>query len=202
MIFRNTFRLTVLVLFFNLNLNAQTVKDTNQNISLDSVSIDNQFEYLIQKSGKYQDYKVVKKTWLYKIKANTQDSINAFKKELKDAKTVVTKQIEQINVLNNSISDTKSKLLETIQVKDNMSLFGIKTSKTDYNIIMWSIISLLLIVLFFFIFKFKSSHAITQEAKLKLKDLEQEYEEHRSVALEREQKVRRQLQDLINKNKK
>ena len=34
------------------------------------------------------------------------------------------------------------------------------------------------------------------------KEVEEEYDEHRKKALEREQKVRRQLQDEINKQKK
>jgi hypothetical protein len=43
---------------------------------------------------------------------------------------------------------------------------------------------------------------VTKEAKRKLEDIETEFEDHRRIALEREQKVRRQLQDEINKNKK
>ena len=43
---------------------------------------------------------------------------------------------------------------------------------------------------------------LTQEAKTSLDELEIEYEEHRRRALEREQKISRQYQDEINKNKK
>jgi hypothetical protein len=73
--------------------------------------------------------------------------------------------------------------------------------KTNYNILMWSIIAALLSLLLFFIYKFKNSNALTREAKLKLDEVETEFEEHRRTALEREQKVRRQLQDELNKNK-
>ena len=43
--------------------------------------------------------------------------------------------------------------------------------------------------------------SVTKAAKKSLEDTELEFEEHRRVALEREQKVRRQLQDEINKQK-
>jgi len=43
---------------------------------------------------------------------------------------------------------------------------------------------------------------LTQEAKAKLDDLEAEYEDHRRKALEREQRISRQLQDEINKYRK
>ena len=82
-----------------------------------------------------------------------------------------------------------------------MSLFGIQMSKTSYNILMWSIIAGLLTFLLVFIYKFKNSNSITKSAKIALAEVETEFEEHRRVALEREQKVRRQLQDEINKQK-
>ena len=82
-----------------------------------------------------------------------------------------------------------------------MALFGIAMSKSGYNVLMWSIIAGLLAFLLFFIFRFKNSNAITKEAKQKLTEVEEEFEEHRRNALEREQKVRRQLQDELNKNR-
>ena len=42
---------------------------------------------------------------------------------------------------------------------------------------------------------------MTKDAKRALSEMEEEFEEHRKTALEREQKVRRQLQDEINKQK-
>ena len=74
-------------------------------------------------------------------------------------------------------------------------------SKGLYNIMLWSIIGVLLLLVFTFIYKFKTSNSITKAAKKSLEETEQEFEEHRRVALEREQKVRRQLQDEINKQK-
>jgi hypothetical protein len=54
----------------------------------------------------------------------------------------------------------------------------------------------------FFIYKFRSSNTLTQQAKSALADLEEEYEQHRRRALEREQKISRELHDERNKNKK
>jgi len=66
---------------------------------------------------------------------------------------------------------------------------------------MWLIIIALLVLLILFIYKFKSSNSVTKIARNNLADIEEEFEEHRRNALEREQKVRRQLQDEINKQK-
>ena len=82
-----------------------------------------------------------------------------------------------------------------------MSLLGLQMSKTSYNILMWTIIGGLLTLLLIFIFKFKNSNSVTKAAKKALAETEEEFEEHRRSALEREQKVRRQLQDELNKQK-
>jgi hypothetical protein len=66
---------------------------------------------------------------------------------------------------------------------------------------MWGIIGVLTILWLIFTYRFRASNAITKEAKIKLAETEQEFEEHRKRALEREQQVRRKLQDEINKNK-
>jgi F0F1-type ATP synthase membrane subunit a len=82
-----------------------------------------------------------------------------------------------------------------------MSLLGLQMSKTSYNVLMWAIIAGLLALLLFFIFKFKNSNSVTRNVKNALEEIEEEFDEHRKTALDREQKVRRQLQDEINKHK-
>ena len=57
-------------------------------------------------------------------------------------------------------------------------------------------------MLLFFIYKYRNSNAITKQSNKSLAEIEEEFEEHRRNALEREQKVRRQLQDMINEQKK
>ncbi len=59
----------------------------------------------------------------------------------------------------------------------------------------------LLVFLILFVYKFKNSNALTQSAKAALADVEEEFEQHRRRALEREQKISRKLQDEINKKK-
>lgn len=66
---------------------------------------------------------------------------------------------------------------------------------------MWSVIAVLFALLLFFIYRFKNSNAVTITTKESLENLENEFKEHRTFALEREQKVMRQLQDERNKHK-
>ena len=188
-------------LFFIVSNAQQAASEENDKLSLTEGTIDNQFEYIIQRSNNYQDYKVVKKTWLYALKAHTMDSLKAIQKDLIDTQNSVKIQVTEIDSLKRNLSETKSTLVDTNEEKDNMALFGLQTSKSNYNVLMWSIIGVLFALLLLFIYKFRNSNSVTREAKKSLVETEEEFEEHRRTALEREQKVRRQLQDEINKQK-
>jgi septal ring factor EnvC (AmiA/AmiB activator) len=194
-----------LILLLGVNFQvAQAQGSETQNeekLSLNSGTIDNQFEYVIRRSNSYQDFKVVKKTWLYALKAHTMDSLQALRKDLANTQSVVDRQAMNIETLQTSLANTEETLAKTEEEKNNMALFGMQLGKTNYNVLMWSIIAALFALLLFFIYKFKNSNTLTRQAKFKLEEVESEFEEHRRIALEREQKVRRQLQDEINKNK-
>ncbi|AUC81946.1 tRNA (guanine-N1)-methyltransferase [Lacinutrix sp. Bg11-31] len=199
--------LLLLLAFFSIQIQAQTeTVDADDKLSLDSGSIENQFEYLTKKSNGWKDqrgqrYEVIKVQWIEKIKKNTLDSLKAVHITLNDTKAIVTKQDEEISKLKTSLSSTKGTLEQTNTEKDSMSLFGIQMSKGGYNGLMWSIIGGLLALALFFMYRFKSSNSITKEAQKSLAETEEEFEDHRRIALEREQKVRRQLQDERNKHK-
>ena len=196
-----TLFILIFTCLFSLNSFSQSTTEETKP-SLNSGTINSQFDYLIRKSGKYQEYKVVKQTWLYILKAHVLDSLKAVHKDLKETQSVVANQDKEIASLKENLSNTQTNLDQTNTEKDSISLFGMQMSKTNYKVLMWVIIAALLALLIFFIYKFKNSNDITREAKKNLSEIEDEFEEHRRTALEREQKVRRQLQDEINKQKK
>lgn len=198
----------ILIVTFNLqSVNAQSQQDdTEEQYSLDSGNIDSQFEYVFRKSGNFkgtngQPYEAVKQAWLLKLKANVLDSLKTTYKDLANSEATVANQVKEIEDLKAKLGNTQTTLDQINEEKNNMALLGMQTSKTNYNVIMWTIIAALTALLLFFIYKFKNSNSLTKEAKHKLDEVETEFEEHRRNALEREQKVRRQLQDEINKNK-
>lgn len=182
-------------------------QNDDDNLSLSSGTIDNQFEYVLKKSGDFrgtngQMYEAVNRNMLLTLKAHTIDSLKTVYEKLESLNNTVEAQLKEIDGLKTSLSSTQSTLDSTNAEKNSMSLLGAQMSKTGYNVLMWTIIASLLALLLLFIYKFKNSNAITKKAKYNLAEIEEEFEEHRKTALEREQKVRRQLQDEINKQKK
>jgi uncharacterized integral membrane protein len=167
--------------------------------SLDNGTIESQFDYLYRKSSSYQEYKVVKQTFYYKIKKNVLDSLKVLKNELASTKQVVAAQEIEVNELKDDLKTTNDNLTGVTKEKDNIKLLGISLTKASYNTILWSIITGLVLFLLFFIFKFKNSNTVTKQANKSLAEIEEEFFAFKTVSLEREQKVRRELQDEINK---
>jgi septal ring factor EnvC (AmiA/AmiB activator) len=197
---------TAFTCFFTLNSFSQAQQD-DESLSLYKGTIDNQFEYVLKKSGNFkgtngQPYEAVRLSMLLALRAHTLDSLKTVYKNLAETKAIVEQQAKEITELKANLANTKAELDKTDAEKNNMALFGMQMSKVNYNVLMWTIIAGLLALLILFIYKFKNSNAITRAANKSLAEIEEEFDEHRRTALEREQKVRRQLQDEINKQKK
>ncbi len=197
--------LIIAVALFAFNL--QFAQDSQQQeLSLDKGTIDSQFEYVYKKSGNYRAdgkrYEVVRIISLDKLRKNVIDSLNAQYKNAAALQATIDGHEATISSLNKKLDETTNNLTSVTEEKDSMSFLGIQVSKVTYNSILWSIIAGLLGLMLFFMYKFRRSNILTQEAKTNLSELETEYEDHRRRALEREQKISRQLQDEINKYKK
>lgn len=181
-------------------------QEEEEQLSLDGGTIESQFDYLYKRSGNYtaegKRYEVVRLNNLNKLRQNVMDSINKAYKTEAELKTTIGTHEASIASLNKQLEDTKTSLNSVTEEKDSISLLGAMVSKSTYNFVLWTIIAGLMLLLLLFIYKFRNSNYLTQEAKTKLADLEIEYENHRRRALEREQKISRQLQDEINKYKK
>ena len=198
--------LFIVMALLSFNLHHAQESATENKLSLDEGPISSQFEYISKKSGNYRAdgvrYEVVKEYNLGKLRQNVLDSINEFNNNIKQLNATISGHVETINSLNKKLEETTNNLASVTEEKDSMSFLGFLVSKNTYNFILWTIITTLLLLLLFFIYRFRNSNILTQEAKVALSELETEYEDHRRRALEREQKISRQLQDELNKQKK
>ncbi|WP_276167149.1 tRNA (guanine-N1)-methyltransferase [Zobellia alginiliquefaciens] len=188
------------------NLQFAQEDETQDELSLDKGAIDSQFEFIFTKSGNYRSdgkkYEVVRTISLEKLRQNVLDSLKGYNKRVGELKATIGGHESTIGSLNKKLEETTNNLAGVTEEKDSMSFLGIMVAKSTYNGILWTVIFSLLALLLFFIYRFRNSNILTQEAKTNLSELETEYEDHRRRALEREQKISRQLQDEINKYKK
>lgn len=186
--------LTLLFILTSLTFFAQEeVKEDN--------SIKGQFDKIYRTSTTYQVYKVISKEKYEKLKANVLDSLRKSEKTISEKDNLLKSERNSIEKLNTDLEKTKEELELALAKENSISLLGFQVSKVTYNLVLWLIIIVLALALAFFVFKFSKSHILTKEAKENLETVEEDFENHRKKSLEREQKLRRQLQDEINKQR-
>jgi len=193
-----------IILFSLLSTFVYSQSKKNQetiNEVLKTGTIEEQFNTLIDKSNDFQEYKNLRHYNLNRFRKNFKDSLKATKLKFEKAHSKIATQKETISSLQNQITDLNKKIDAISVDKDTIDFFGMRLTKASYNTILWSLILSFLATTLFFLFRFKSSNAITREAKKSLAEIEEEFETHRKKALEREQVLRRQLQDEINKQR-
>ncbi len=176
-----------------LSLSAQEA--TSQN------TLEDQFTNVIDKSNSYQEFKVIEKYKINRLKKSVLDSVASLEATIDTLSSEIGIQKEEISTLNQTLSSTNNDLAASKEKENGIYLFGILLQKTTYNLILWAIIAILLLLTGVFVMKFRGSNSVTRDAKLKLEETEAEFDNHRQRALEREQQLRRKLQDELNRQK-
>lgn len=174
----------------------------------EDTSLKGQFDKIFRTSTTYKPlgtqkkYKVIDLQKYQLLESNVLDSIIKLERQIFEKENLLNSERENIKKTKDLLSKTQKELEISNKKENSISLFGMQLSKVKYNLLLWSIIILSLVGLFYFIFKFTNSNILTKEAKKNLLEVEQEFEQHRKKSLEREQKLRRQLQDEVNKHRK
>ncbi|MGB0879565.1 MAG: hypothetical protein ACPGTO_03265 [Polaribacter sp.] len=184
---------TCCLLFSSFSLIAQQTTETN--------TIENQFNKIYKKSSTYKIYKVINKSLFIKLKTEVLDSLRFAKKNTIEKENLIKIKDDTIKNIQERINTIQLELGVLNKVKNTISFFGKRIKKTTYNVITFSVLIFLLLSLLYFLYKYIRSNALTKEAKSNLTDLDQEFEQHKKKSLVNEQKLRRQLQDEINKQK-
>ena len=164
-------------------------------------SIESQFNYVLYRSEKFEDYKMVKAWWLYTLKAQVLDTMKAFHADFRDTQNLLSAKNAEIDSLKKVKQTLNNELDIALKEKSSIKLLGIKTDKVVYNSIMWFIIAALLVFLFIIIILYKRSDAVTASTKSELTEAREEYEDYRKRTLVREQQIVRELYDEILKYK-
>jgi len=190
-------QLSLLSLFFiTISVSAQETE-----IKVPDNTLEGQFTEVVSESNNYQDYKVIKETKIDRLKKNVLDTVAALEKQINSTSKETGDRKNRIASLETELTTTKEELKFAKERENGIEVMGVVTEKNTYNIIMWSIIVILLAFLGFFVYRFSKSHTIIKTANLKLAETEMELEVVRQKHLEKEQKLRRKLQDEINKKR-
>lgn len=167
----------------------------------DTSSVKEKFNLIYNTSSSYKEFKVIRKSRFLNLRDQVSDSIKLLNNELElkgEKINILEQDLNNINkVLLNSIAEKTA----AIEMKNSIFFFGLKLHKSSYKFMNWMIFLLLMGALSFFIYKYKSSYQIILSAKESLQESEEELVKFKKKSMENDQKLRRQLQDEINKQR-
>jgi hypothetical protein len=172
-----------------------------QETTTENTSISGQFETILRISTNYQAYKVIKKTKILQLRQNILDSIEISRNLVLKKDALLKAEKQKNKSTQNTLKQTQLDLSEALLKEKTISIFGAPLKKVTYSIILWTLILSLLSAFIYSILRLSKNNILTKQAKNNLLTVEKELEQHIKNAIEREQKLRRKLQDEINKQR-
>ncbi len=164
------------------------------------------FDSIVNSSGSYQDYKVIKKTKLSDFKNELTSKQSEIKSEIESLKENISNFKNEVNALENQNQNLNTELEALKSTKSQINFIGIKMNKSSYSLMVWVIILVLVLLLAFFVIKFRNRNIVNQELKENLRNTDKAFEEYKHKAIEKQQKLGRELLDAKkmsqNKNSK
>ena len=161
-------------------------------------SLERKFQDLIDKSETYQDYKVIGRDRLASFWSEVTDTLVQNGKDrvdLEENLRAVNKNISQVEV---QLKESQDELEMVKFEKDRISFLGLELIKNQYSYLVWGIILILAILVVVANVRYITTSRTTKRVKREGHELQSEFEEFKKKTLEKETKLRRELQTEIN----
>ena len=189
------YKLCVIILTFILLpffTNAQ-----NEDVQTDQ-SISGTYQSLYDRSETYNAYKVFRISSMNALMNKVYDTLKVHKQTIADRNQEIADLKANIENLNNKIAELDKELKDTQKVSGSISFLGLLISKAIYNIILWSIIAGLVVLLVIAYGSHARSLKLYSIARKEFTDLNEEFEEYRRTSQENKVKLGRELQTERN----
>jgi len=157
--------------------------------------IEEQLDVLVKNSFPYENFKDIRPN-LGTLRRNILDSLSQSANQLRERDQSIQQQELKIDSLENSLSVAKKEASR----RDLTSFLGMEMATATYHLFLWGLIILLAILLFYFMQRYKSNIQIAKDSRASEEEIREQFEQHRKKAMEREQKLKRDLQDELNKS--
>lgn len=171
--------------------------------STDANRLDEQFEELkgssnSVKSGSGREYKVINLGELNSLWNDVQDLMAASREELETTQNKVEALNKEVAELSNRVDEQQAIVQESEHAATHISVLGIDIQKDKFEAAFWITTAVLIILLAGAIYQYKRGREVTRRTQLNFMQLQEEMEELRKTSLEKERRLRRELQTERN----
>ena len=191
-------KITIIIMLITFSLSTYAKRDIQA--WKQETTLKKQFSVFKQNLNVWQGFMSFKEPQLSQLFSAINDSISVLDARIVNDKKTLSELNSKINLLNSKLTETQSKLDESLTREDSFSTLGIDISKGSFAAIMYSISGFLLVLSGVFFFLFTQSNSITNQAKTKFTDLDEEFEDYKKSNLDRVTKLNRELHDCRMKS--
>ena len=156
---------------------------------LDTATLQEQLDYLKQRTNIYNGYRAVRDDIFLKMNKNALDSLEAAKREITQLESSLENTRSDMASLEQTLQQTSKDRDLAIKNKDSLSFFGIQMHKVLYNSIMWLIVLTLAALLIILFLLYRRSFAVTRQTRRDLEETREEFETSRQQSRERYEKL-------------
>jgi len=168
-------------------------------LTINAQTLQEQYEELKENSENYKAYKVIKRTELDDFWTVVQDSIKTAEKKIVESKQQIDNQQANISQLNSTITGHQEEINNLKFDTSHIQVLGIDFSKESYIVMNFTIIIVLIIGLSLLYYRFKHDHKIAKSKVVAYQKLDAEFEDYKKNSLEKQMKLRRELQTERNR---
>lgn len=189
-------RLLLFAVFILFTSTSTAQQPTLQQKLQSEADINTQFSLLVSQS-RSQDatFKIIRRTNLDLIQKNVNDSLSTYKKEIAELKNLSSNSVGTIQNLQDSVTSLQTQLNAEKKKTESIGFVGMDFNKGAYHALVWSIISILGIILFVVLVSFRKARVDAVEHKATAEEAQSELHAFKKKAMEKEQQLKRQLLD-------
>ena len=164
-----------------------------------AATLKQQFEELKEGSNSYQDYKVVKETRLNAFWHTVADTLAQYQQQVAANRKQISELSQEVAVVKGQLNEQQSQVSSLEHDKARITFLGMDLLKNTYTTVVWLLIGTLFVTLLTLLYRFRISHRITAGTQRDHAHLQEEFEEFRKRAHEREVRIKRELQTERNR---
>jgi septal ring factor EnvC (AmiA/AmiB activator) len=162
-------------------------------------TLQEQFVFLKEESNTYKDKKIIRETELNQFWTNVRDSLAQVHQQLARTKNNINAQEAEIDTLNARLESQRQMVEESEHASTHISVLGIDILKNSFLSFFWITASVLTLLLLGALYQYRHSKMVTSKTQYNLRAIQRELEDFRKKSLEKERKLRRELQTERNR---
>ena len=158
-----------------------------------------QFDFLKEESNTYENKKIVRINDLNGFWTNVRDSLSQVHQQLALTKSNINARKAEIDTLNARLESQREMVEESEHASTHISVMGIDILKNSFLSFFWITASVLTLLLLGALYQYRNSRMVTSRTQYNLRAIQRELEDFRKKSLEKERKLRRELQTERNR---